>query len=144
MISKTLFIAKLQRFQVFVSRRYLQNPQCLIMCICTQLRPDMPGGDGRGPNGVLINCADPATGLRRPLYRYGYGGYIPSVPPAAPPIQSAYPRNYGYAPRGYPYGGYGFPGYGLGRRRGRGAAAEEADGCISSFLSEVSRSGRGE
>jgi hypothetical protein len=99
-ISKTLFIAKKQRFQVLVPRRYLQNPQRLIMCICTQLRPDMFGGDGRGPNGVLINCADPATGLRRPLIRYGYGGHVPSVPPAAPPIQSAYPRNYGYASRG--------------------------------------------
>lgn len=138
MISKTLFIAKKQRLQVLIPRRYLQNLQRLTMCIYTQLRPDMLGGDCRGPNGVLINCADPATGLRRPLIRYGYGGHVPSVPPAAPPIQSAYPRNYGYASRGYPYGGYG-----LGRRRGRGAA-EEADGCISSFLSEVSRSGRRE
>jgi len=138
-ISKTLFIAKKQRFQVLVSRRYLQNLQRLTMCICTQLRPDMPRGDGGGTKGVLINCADPATGLR-PLIRYGYGGHVPSVPPAAPPIQSAYPRNYGYASRGYPYGGYGFLGYGLGRRRGRGAA-EEADGCISSFLSEVYRLG---
>ena len=30
----------------------------------------MPGGDGTGPNGTLVNCVDPRTGLRRPLRLY--------------------------------------------------------------------------
>jgi len=96
----------------------------------------MPGGDGTGPYGTLINCTDPITGLRRPLYRYRFGGYVPPATPPTylPPNPPIYPRYYGYAPRGYPYGGYGYPGYGypgsgygypgsgygLGRRRGRG------------------------
>jgi len=90
----------------------------------------MPRGDGSGPYGTFINCTDPATGLTRPLYRYGYRGYIPPALPATapqtylPPTPPAYQGYYGNAPRGYAYGGYGYPGYGygfgLGRRRGRG------------------------
>jgi hypothetical protein len=80
----------------------------------------MPGGDGTGPNGTLINCTDPRTGLTRPLYRYRYGGYAPPYPPAAmpssyiPPSPPVYPSYYGYGYGGYPYGGYGYPSYGRG------------------------------
>ena len=81
----------------------------------------MPGGDGTGPMGTLINCTDPRTGLTRPLYRYGYGGYAPPYTPAAvppsyiPPNPAMYPGYYGPG-----YGrGYGL-GYGRGMRWGRG------------------------
>lgn len=98
----------------------------------------MPGGDGTGPSGTLINCTDPRTGLTRPLYRYRFGGFMSTpmpqrmTPPTHPyraPIYQRY-NNPSYsvpAYGGYGYGNYGYPayryrpyGYGMGMRRGRG------------------------
>jgi hypothetical protein len=92
---------------------------------------DMPRRDGTGPYGTLINCTDPRTGLRRPLYGYRFSGSLPQTTPMNNlPMNPAtyqgyyrYPRNAN--PRGiynnpnYGYSNY-VPGYGRGRSRGRG------------------------
>jgi len=80
---------------------------------------EMPRGDGTGPNGTLINCTDPTTGVRRPIANNRNIGnnrnYIPANTPRS--SQGVAPYNPNITSRNPVVG----RGRGGGRgRRGRG------------------------